>query len=72
MKLHIKIWMLLLAAGFVAGISGCKKDWLEPQPLSFYEPDETYIDAAAMQAGLVAWVAIGAACSSATGANTKV
>ena len=54
MKLHIKIWMLLLAAGFVAGISGCKKDWLEPQPLSFYEPDETYIDAAAMQAGLVA------------------
>lgn len=54
MKLHIKIWILLLGAGLVAGFSGCKKDWLEPTPLSFYIPDETYVDAAAMQAGLVA------------------
>ncbi len=32
----------------------CKKDWLKPQPLSFYEPGVTYVDAPAMRAALVA------------------
>jgi hypothetical protein len=32
----------------------CKKDWLKPQPLSFYEPGLTYVDAPAMRAALVA------------------
>jgi len=32
----------------------CKKEWLEPEPLSFYEPSETYVDATAMRAGLAA------------------
>jgi hypothetical protein len=34
--------------------AGCKKDWLKPQPLSFYEPGLTYVDAPAMRAALVA------------------
>lgn len=32
----------------------CKKDWLKPEPLSFYEPGATYVDAPAMRAALVA------------------
>jgi len=39
---------------FVSGITGCKKDFLEPKPLSFYEPSLTYVDAASMRAALVA------------------
>jgi hypothetical protein len=31
----------------------CKKEWLKPQPLSFYEPDLTYVNAEAMRAALV-------------------
>jgi hypothetical protein len=31
----------------------CKKEWLRPQPLSFYEPSQTYVDAPAMRAALV-------------------
>ncbi|HSC38517.1 MAG TPA: RagB/SusD family nutrient uptake outer membrane protein, partial [Chitinophagaceae bacterium] len=46
--------MLLLASGTMAGIAGCKKGYLEPKPLSFYEPSLTYVDAAAMRAALVA------------------
>ena len=33
---------------------GCKKEWLEPQPLSFYEPSNTFVDAASMRAAIVA------------------
>jgi hypothetical protein len=32
---------------------GCKKSFLQPQPLSFYEPSLTYVDAPAMRAALV-------------------
>ncbi|HVF80424.1 MAG TPA: RagB/SusD family nutrient uptake outer membrane protein, partial [Flavisolibacter sp.] len=35
-------------------VAGCKKDYLTPRPLSFYEPSETYVNAAAMQAALAA------------------
>ena len=35
------------------GLSNCSKDRLKPKPLSFYEPSETYVDAAAMRAALV-------------------
>ncbi len=38
----------------LTGLISCKKDWLKPQPLSFYEADLTYVDAAAMRAALVA------------------
>ena len=32
----------------------CKKDFLEPEPLSFYTPETAYVDVAGMQAALVA------------------
>lgn len=35
-------------------ITGCKKDYLKPKPLSFYEPGETYVDAPAMKAAIAA------------------
>ncbi|HZH64943.1 MAG TPA: RagB/SusD family nutrient uptake outer membrane protein [Flavisolibacter sp.] len=35
-------------------VAGCKKDYLAPKPLSFYEPSQTYVNAAAMQAALAA------------------
>jgi hypothetical protein len=44
----------LIILGIVSGMAGCKKDYLKPQPLSFYEPTATYVDAAAMRAALVA------------------
>ncbi|MFT3935040.1 MAG: RagB/SusD family nutrient uptake outer membrane protein [Chitinophagaceae bacterium] len=37
----------------LAAVSSCKKDYLKPQPLSFYEPSATYIDAAGLRADLV-------------------
>ncbi len=33
--------------------AGCSKERLKPKPLSFYEPSETFVDAAAMRAALV-------------------
>lgn len=36
------------------GVISCKKDWLKPDPLSFYNPEETITDAAGMRAALVA------------------
>src|SRR5882757_3042263 len=53
-KLIHQLIMLLLVAGTIAGIAACKKGYLEPKPLSFYEPSLTYVDAAAMRAALVA------------------
>lgn len=49
---QITILSILTAAVLVT--SSCGKDWLKPEPLSFYEPDLTYVDAAAMRAALVA------------------
>src|SRR3954470_9514234 len=34
-------------------ITGCSRERLKPDPLSFYEPSATYVDAAAMRAALV-------------------
>src|ERR1700754_5124730 len=49
---HITFFTIMTAAVLVT--SSCGKDWLKPEPLSFYEPDLTYVDAAAMRAALVA------------------
>lgn len=49
---HITFFTILSAAVMVT--SSCGKDWLKPEPLSFYEPDLTYVDAAAMRSALVA------------------
>lgn len=40
------LWMLLL--------SGCNKDWLEPQALSFYTPENTFVDIEGFEAALAA------------------
>src|SRR5687768_13640414 len=45
---------ILLGAVVILLVSHCSKDRLKPEPLSFYEADETYVDAAAMRAALVA------------------
>ena len=45
---------VLVVFGMISGITSCKKDYLAPKPLSFYEPSVTYVDAAAMKAALVA------------------
>jgi hypothetical protein len=55
MKKYLKYLIIgLITTTTITGISGCKKDWLKPEPLSFYEPNLTYVDAGAMQAALVA------------------
>ncbi|MEO5782442.1 MAG: RagB/SusD family nutrient uptake outer membrane protein [Ginsengibacter sp.] len=54
MKFFIKTALVIFTAIILTGIMSCKKDWLKPQPLSFYEADLTYVDAPAMQAALVA------------------
>lgn len=43
-----------LLAVTIYGITACNKDWLKPEPLSFYEPEETFVDAASLRAALVA------------------
>ena len=54
MKTFLKITALVVTLFTITGVTSCKKNWLKPQPLSFYEADLTYVDAAAMQAALVA------------------
>jgi hypothetical protein len=36
------------------GMSSCQEEWLEPQPLSFYAPENTYIEASGLWGALVA------------------
>ena len=45
---------MILGIFVLTGITGCKKDWLKPEPLSFFSPCNAYIDAAGMRAALVA------------------
>ncbi|HZH95960.1 MAG TPA: RagB/SusD family nutrient uptake outer membrane protein [Flavisolibacter sp.] len=55
MKQNLKY--TLLAALFTVLLTcsmGCKKSFLEPQPLSFYTPENAYKDVSGMQAALVA------------------
>lgn len=44
----------MLAIGTLSASTSCKREYLTPKPLSFYEPSLTYVDAAAMKAALVA------------------
>ena len=48
-----RLLVILLTGSLIAGASSCNKDRLKPRPLSFYEPDLTYVDAPAMRAALV-------------------
>lgn len=52
--LYNRIIITLFVIGIICAVTSCKKSYLKPQPLSFYEPSATYIDAAAMRAALVA------------------
>jgi hypothetical protein len=48
-----RVTVLLLAGSMATVVVSCKRDYLKPKPLSFYEPGATYIDAAGMRAALV-------------------
>lgn len=45
---------ILLTGLIIAVTSGCNEDWLEPKPLSFYSPENTYNDVSGLWAALVA------------------
>ena len=53
MNTRYKKVLLLFIAGVGAMIlNGCKKDWLKPQPLSIYSPENTLTDVAGFKAAL--------------------
>lgn len=57
MKFNIQKSIYKTLALATAGIlinSGCSEDWLEPKPLSFYAPANTYNEASGLWGGLVA------------------
>lgn len=43
----------LLAAGTMLFLASCTKDWLEPEPLSFFAPENVYVDEAGFESLLV-------------------
>ena len=50
----IKTLKILLTGSIIVATSGCNEDWLEPRPLSFYSPENTYNEASGLWAALVA------------------
>lgn len=55
MKSLLKYILFISAAfGVIMVMQGCKKSWLEPEPLSFFSPSNAYKDAEGMRAALVA------------------
>lgn len=50
-QINISIAIILLA-GIEVMLSGCKKDYLEPKPLSFYEPVETFSTRSGLEAAM--------------------
>jgi len=46
--------LLLGAVSLFSVLSSCSDSWLEPKPLSFYTPENAYIDAAGMYGALTA------------------
>jgi starch-binding outer membrane protein, SusD/RagB family len=48
------IYTLMLAGACAMGVVGCKEEFLEPNRLSFYAPENTFTDEAGMRAALVA------------------
>lgn len=45
---------LILALAVLSLFNSCSDSWLEPKPLSFYSPENTYVDAAGLYSALVA------------------
>src|SRR5690606_24407881 len=54
MKNNIKNIVSLAMVSVLIGTTSCSKDWLKPDPLSFYAPENTFTDAAGMRAALAA------------------
>lgn len=52
--LYNRLFIMLAILWLMSGMTSCKRDYLTPNPLSFYEPTLTYVDAAAMKSALVA------------------
>lgn len=48
----MKIKILILVA-FIGFLSSCGKDWLQPEPLSIYTPDNIYVDKDGMESALL-------------------
>lgn len=46
--------ILLLFVSLILGTSSCNEEWLEPQPLSFFAPENALVDARGMYAALTA------------------
>src|SRR5687768_4384018 len=53
-KLLIRYTALMVPIATVSGMHSCNKDYLKPEPLSTFTPENAYIDAARMRAALVA------------------
>lgn len=51
-KIFEKTQYVIILIGFVLMISGCDESWLTPKPLSFYTPENTYVDADGFYAAL--------------------
>ena len=45
---------LVLALAALPLLNSCSDSWLDPKPLSFYTPENTYVDAAGLYSALVA------------------
>ena len=52
MKYILKNIKYVIIIGIMLMISACSDSWLEPKPLSFYTPENTYIDAAGFYSAL--------------------
>lgn len=52
MKSKITGWSFLLM--IVIAFAGCSKDWLKPEPLSFFTPENTFVDKAGLESVLLA------------------
>lgn len=46
------LYKCLLISGLLASLTGCKKEYLQPDPLSFYEPGATFTTRAGLDAAL--------------------
>lgn len=51
-RYSMKTKLLLVSAVAISMLSGCSDSWLEPKPLSFYTPENSYVDAAGFYAAL--------------------
>lgn len=51
MKIRIQTYLILFV--LLLGQSSCDKDWLKPEPLSFFSPENVFVDKAGMEALLI-------------------